>query len=98
MDAAQVYAQNSIAAKAQSLSYLRLSSRMDAIAAKVESALVQGRLTKSMKGVSTGLDKILGTMDVTKISKIMDRFCANFEELDLQSQVIQGEMDRSTAG
>lgn len=96
LDAAKVYAQNAIREKQQAVSLLRLSSRMDAVAQRVESALVMGTLVKSMKGVVHGMDAVLATMDPVKISTVMDRFQTQFETLDFQTEVMSKEIDRST--
>ena len=39
MDGAKIYAQNAIREKNMALNYLRLSSRIDAVASRVESAI-----------------------------------------------------------
>ena len=96
MDAAQVFAQNAIREKQQSLALLRLSSRMEAVAQRVETALTMGTLTKSMKGVVHGMDAVLKTMDPVKISQVMDRFQEQFDSLDFQTEVMSKEIDRAT--
>ena len=63
MEAAKIYAQNAIREKQQAVSLLRLSSRMEAVSQRVESALTMGTLVKSMKGVVHGMDAVLATMD-----------------------------------
>lgn len=96
MESAKIFAQNAIREKQQALSLLRLSSRMDAVSQRVDRALTMGQLTKSMKGVVHGMDKALASMDAAQISKVMDKFVSNFEELDFQTEVVSGEIDRST--
>ena len=44
MDGARIYAQNAIRLKNQSLNYLKLSSRIDAVAARVNTAVQTGRV------------------------------------------------------
>ncbi len=51
LEGARIYAENSIRSKNQALNYLRLSSRVDAVAARVETAVRMQQITKSMAGV-----------------------------------------------
>ena len=45
-DGARIYAENAIRCKNQSINYLRLSSRIDAVAARVESAIRMGQVCR----------------------------------------------------
>jgi len=92
MDGARIYAESSIRDKNQSLNYLRLSSRIDAVAQRVNTALKMNTLTKSMSGVVKGMDSALKTMDPVKISAIMDKFEKQFEDLDVASKVMENSM------
>ena len=40
-----------------------------------------------MGGVVKGLDKALNSMDLQKVSQIMDKFESQFEDLDVHSKV-----------
>jgi charged multivesicular body protein 1 len=97
MEGARIYAQSAIREKNQALNFLRLSSRIDAVASRVEGALRMGQLTKSMGGVVKGMDVTLKTMDVEKISKCMDKFEKQFEDLDVRSAYMEGAMGSSVA-
>ena len=46
MERAKICAENALREKQQSLSLMKLSSRMDAVASRVEQALVMGKVTK----------------------------------------------------
>lgn len=63
-----VYAQNAIRIKGTGLSYLRLSSRLDAVASRVQSAVKMQAVTQQMGQVTKGMDKVLSSMDVDKIT------------------------------
>jgi hypothetical protein len=69
----------------QSLNCLRLASRIDAVASRLETAVRMNAVTKSMKGVVRGMDKGLASMDVDKISATMDKFERQFEDLDVKA-------------
>lgn len=49
------------------MNYLRLGSRVDAVASRVESAVKMQMVTKQMAGVVKGMDASLQSMDVEKV-------------------------------
>merc|ERR1719234_1603435 len=97
MDGAKIYAQNSIRQKNQALNYLRLSSRIDAVAARVNTAVKMNQLTKTMGGIVKSMDSVMKTMDIEKISAVMDQFEKQFENLDLNSEYMENAMQSSTS-
>lgn len=62
----------------QALNCLRLASRIDAVSSRLETAVRMNQVTKSMKGVVKGMDRGLASMDVDKISHIMDKVLCLF--------------------
>lgn len=56
-----------------------------------------GQVTDGMKGVVKGMDKGLASMDPEKISKLMDKFEQQFEDLDVKTQYMEGTMNATTA-
>jgi charged multivesicular body protein 1 len=56
-----------------------------------------GQVTDGMKGVVKGMDKGLASMDVNKISSLMDKFEQQFEDLDVKTQYMEGTMNATTA-
>ena len=95
---ARIHAQNAIRNKTNAQNYLRLSSRVDAVASRLESAIKMQQVTKSMGNVVRGMDKVLGSMNVEQISKVMDSFEKSFEDMDVRSEYIEGAMNSSTTG
>jgi charged multivesicular body protein 1 len=55
------------------------------------------QVTKAMKGVVKGMDKGLASMDVDKISAIMDKFEHQFEDLDVKAAYMDQAMNTTTA-
>jgi len=94
---ARIYAQNAIRIKTQGQNYLRMSSRLDAVASRVESAIKMQQVTKSMGSVVSGMDKVLATMDVEQIGKVMDKFESSFEQMDVTSSYVEQAMNSSAA-
>merc|ERR1719499_857291 len=97
MEGAKIYAQNAIRAKNQSLNYLKLSARMDAVAARVQTAIDMKLLSKDMKNVTRAMDSVMNTMNIEDISRTMDKFEEQFEDMDLNAQYMEQAMDQSTA-
>ncbi|GAB5036344.1 snf7 family protein [Nannochloropsis oceanica] len=96
-EGARVYAQNAIREKTQALNYLRLSSRIDAVAARLESAIRMKQVTGAMAGIVTGMDTALKDMDVEKLAKIMDQFEKQFEDTDVRTGYLEGAIASTTA-
>lgn len=97
MDVAKEYASSAIREKHQALSYLKLSSRLDAVAARVETAVRMTGLTRAMGGIVAGMDSVLATMDINKIATTMDQFEQQFDSLDVRSGYMEDAIDSTTA-
>jgi len=67
------------------LNYLRLASRIDAVASRVESAIRMRTVTSSMANIVKGMEKSMKQMDLEKMTQVMDKFEKQFEDLDVQS-------------
>lgn len=96
MDGARIHAENSIRQKNQALNYMRMSSRIDAVAARVQTAITMKQVTKSMAGVVKGMDSALKSMNLEKITQLMDQFERQFEHLDVQTQTMDEAMSGAT--
>ncbi|KAL7527866.1 hypothetical protein ACHAXR_002176 [Thalassiosira sp. AJA248-18] len=96
-EGARIYAQDAIREKNQALNCLRLASRIDAVASRLETAVRMNTVTKSMQGVVKGMDKGLASMDVDKISATMDKFERQFEDLDVKAAYMDTAMNATTA-
>lgn len=96
-DVARIHAENAIRQKSQSLNYLKMSARVDAVASRVQAALTTKKVTSSMAGVVKAMDAAMKGMNLEKISGLMDKFEQTFEDLDVQSSVMDNTMS-STVG
>ncbi|EDW19793.1 charged multivesicular body protein 1b [Drosophila mojavensis] len=92
MDVARIHAENAIRQKNQAVNYLRMSARVDAVASRVQSALTTRKVTSSMAGVVKAMDAAMKGMNLEKISSLMEKFESQFEDLDVQSSVMEGTM------
>ncbi|KAN0137243.1 hypothetical protein V8E53_004953 [Lactarius tabidus] len=88
-DGARIYASNAIRKKSESLNLLRLASRLDAVASRVETAVTMRQVTGNMTSVVKGMDKAMETMDLERISL--------FSDLDVQTSYMEDAMGFTTA-
>ncbi|XP_022624248.1 charged multivesicular body protein 1a [Seriola lalandi dorsalis] len=92
VECARVYAENAIRKKNEGLNWLRMSSRVDAVASKVQTAVTMKAVTKSMGQVTKALDKALNSMDLQKVSAVMDKFESQVQNLDVHTSVMEDSM------
>ena len=55
------------------------------------------QVSASMKGVVKGMDKSLQSMDIDKLSQLMDKFEQQFEDLDVKTGYMESTMNATTA-
>lgn len=91
-EAARLHAASSIRKKSESLNLLRLSSRVDAVASRVETAVAMGKLTSNMASVVRSMEKAAQSMNLEKVAMVMDAFETQFENLDVQASSMEGSM------
>eukprot|EP00056_Hartaetosiga_gracilis_P013927 m.236012 g.236012 ORF g.236012 m.236012 type:complete len:199 (+) comp13918_c1_seq4:2553-3149(+) len=96
-DNARIYAENAIRQKNQQTQFLRMSARIDAVAQRVQTAIAMNQVTKSMVGVTKSMDKVMKSMNLEAISRLMDKFERQFEDLDVKAQVMESGMLSTTA-
>ncbi|XP_034060989.1 charged multivesicular body protein 1a [Gymnodraco acuticeps] len=96
VECARIYAENAIRKKNEGLNWLRMASRVDAVASKVQTAVTMKGVTKSMGQVTKALDKALGSMDLQKVSLVMDKFETQVQNLDVHTSVMEDSMSSAT--
>ncbi|KAF8263561.1 vacuolar assembly protein DID2 [Lactarius quietus] len=96
-DGARIYASNAIRKKSESLNLLRLASRLDAVSSRVETAVTMRQVTGNMTSVVRGMDKAMETMNLERISLVMDKFESQFSDLDVQTSYMEDAMGSTTA-
>ncbi|KNC85652.1 hypothetical protein SARC_02173 [Sphaeroforma arctica JP610] len=89
---ARIFAENAIRKKQESVNFLRMSSRLDATSSRIQTAITMQTVTKSMGMATKGMDKALQSMDLVKITSIMEKFESQFEDLDVQTGVMDNAM------
>lgn len=74
-----------------------MASRIDACCSRIETAVRMNQVTDGMKGVTKGMGKSLSAMNIDDLSRVMDRFEQQFEDLDVKTQYMEGTMNATTA-
>ena len=84
-ESAKIYAQNVIREKNQNLQFLRLSSRIDAVASRLETAIRMKAVNVAMGQTVQGMSNAMKSMNVEQISSTMTQFEKQFEDMDVKS-------------
>ena len=87
---ARLYATNSVRNSQQRIQLLTLAARIDAVAARVQTAITMRGVTQSMAQTVRGMDAALKSMDLEKIGAVMEKFEAQFEDLDVVTGYYEG--------
>jgi charged multivesicular body protein 1 len=85
MEGAKIYAQNVIREKNQALNFLRLGSRIDAVASRLETAIRMQDVNKAMAQTVKGMSNAMKSMQVEQIANTMEEFERQFENMDVRS-------------
>ncbi|KAG2470295.1 CHM1A protein, partial [Polypterus senegalus] len=96
VECARVYAENAIRKKNEGVNWLRMASRVDAVSSKVQTAVTMKGVTKNMAQVTKALDKALSSMDLQKVSAVMDKFENQVQNLDVHTSVMEDSMSSAT--
>ncbi|KAI0832601.1 vacuolar assembly protein DID2 [Trametes gibbosa] len=96
-DGARIYAANAIRKKNESLNLLRLASRVDAVSSRVETAVTMRQVSGNMASVVKGMDKAMESMNLERISVVMEKFESQFSDLDVQTSYMEETMSNTTA-
>eukprot|EP01060_Flectonema_neradi_P006965 TRINITY_DN14823_c0_g1_i1.p1 TRINITY_DN14823_c0_g1~~TRINITY_DN14823_c0_g1_i1.p1 ORF type:complete len:206 (+),score=40.71 TRINITY_DN14823_c0_g1_i1:133-750(+) len=96
-DGARIHAQNAIRNKKEALNYLRLSSRLDSVSSSIKHAADMQLLGKQMGNITIGMDKALKSMNIAELTSTMDKFEAQFENLDVVAGYTETAISSTTA-
>ncbi|EIE19739.1 hypothetical protein WJX75_000070 [Coccomyxa subellipsoidea] len=97
IDGAKIYAQNAIRKKTEALNYLRLASRLDAVVSRLDTQAKMNMINSSMSQIVRALDKALASNNLERVASTMDQFERQFENLDVQSQFVEGAMNNQAS-
>lgn len=97
MEGAKIYAQNVIREKNQSLNFLKLGSRIDAVASRLETAIRMQQVNKTMQMTVKGMSNAMKNMQVEQIASTMQDFEKQFEDMDVRSGYMESTMESTTS-
>ncbi|KAH9963054.1 hypothetical protein BGW80DRAFT_1438644 [Lactifluus volemus] len=69
----------------------------ESVACRVEMTVTMRHVTGNMMSVVKGMDKAMETMNLERISLVMDEFEAQFSDLDVQTSYMEDAMCSTTA-
>lgn len=76
---------------------MRLASRLDAVRNKVEMATANAQVVKALPGVVKAMEKSMETMNLSQMTKVMDKFGEQFEDLEVRENYVQNVMSSATS-
>jgi len=79
------------------VNYLRLSSRIDAVASRVETAYRMNRVTRAMTNITKAMERSMQEMNLEKITQVMDEFERQMEDMDVQGEYVENTINTTTA-
>mmetsp|Transcript_3701 Transcript_3701/g.5068 ORF Transcript_3701/g.5068 Transcript_3701/m.5068 type:complete len:207 (+) Transcript_3701:29-649(+) len=97
MEGAKIYGQNVIREKNQSLNFLRLGSRIDAVASRLETAIRMQQINSAMMQTVKGMSNAMKSMQVEQIASTMQSFEKQFEDMDVRSGYMESTMESTTS-
>jgi len=97
IDNARIHAENAIRKKNESVNYLKLSSKMDAVASRIQSAQRTESMTKNFSKVIPQMNRALKNMNVENVAQTMMDFEKCFENLDVATGFINESLNQTTA-
>lgn len=96
-DIAKIHAQNCTRQNQQALNFLRLASRMEAVAARVQAAQNMNMIGFNIKRVNRVIGMSLKSMNLEQSFSTMETFDKQCEELDTQLAVMEESMSLTVA-
>ena len=77
-DIAKIHAETAIRQKTEATNYLRLSSRLEAVASKLRSTKNIQQMSKQLEGVSKSMGVTMKNMNLSKTALTMEKFTVDF--------------------
>lgn len=97
-ESARIHAESSIRKRNQHVMYIKLSSRLDALAAQLTTAMSMRAVTSSMRGVVSGLEHALSTDKLDEVARLMGRFEQAADHMHVQADSLEATVVMTAAG
>lgn len=88
-DAARIHAECAVRKHADSLNYLRLSARIEAVAARLKAAMGTRAVTTAMAQAATGLERALQANRLDEAASVLGRFEQCSDSLAVQADCME---------
>ncbi len=76
---------------------MTMASRMDAVQARVKTAMTMKAMTKDLGRVTKRLKSSMASMNLEKIEQVMGEFEKTFTELDVRTATVEDSMGTAVA-
>lgn len=97
IDIARIHAENAIRNKNESLNYMKLASKMDAVVTRIQSAYRTEKITANLSKAVLQMDRTLKTMKPETIATTMGNFEQAFEDIDVATGYINESLNQATS-
>lgn len=97
IDIARIHAENAIRKKNESVNYLKLSSKMDAVVTRIQSAYRTEQITGNLSKAITQMNRSLKTMRPENITETMSNFEKTFEDIDVATGYVNDSLNQATS-
>lgn len=97
MEGAKIHAENAIRKKNEALNYLKMSSRLDAVIARLDQQNTLTQVNKSAAGITKSINSLLSKTSVNKIQTNMSDFERALQDLDVATASMDNSMSQQAA-
>lgn len=96
MEGARIHAENAIREKNQAVNFLKMNARLEAVNQRIQTAITMNKVSSAMKGVVTGMNRAMKTMNLQQMMQVMDTFEKQQEDLDVKMGVMDTAMSSTS--
>ncbi|PHJ20726.1 snf7 family protein [Cystoisospora suis] len=96
-EGARIFAQNFIRKQQEGLHCLQLSSKLDAVASRLDGAHRSQQMSRQVRSAACGLSDALRNLDGGTSLRQMEEFAKLFDDLDVRSDSVSTLLDASTS-
>ncbi|KAH8869983.1 Charged multivesicular body protein 1b [Schistosoma japonicum] len=91
-DNARIHAENAIRHKHTATNYIKLAARIDAVVSRVQAAITSKCFTDSIRTVVVCMENASRSMDMEKVSSLMDKFEMEFDNVEIKSKLMSSSL------
>lgn len=95
-EGARLAAENAIRQQNQHMNFLKLSSRIDAVASKLDNAVQMNQVSEKMCKITQKLGPTMNSMNTLQMAQTMGEFEGMFEDIDVRMEMMNSTIDGTT--